>query len=412
MAQDTTEKASQRCLANGGQAWTDPKISKHETGWRYIVRNFTPAWFSANMGTGIASILLNTLPYNGKWLYWISVVLFAFNVLLFLIFLFITALRYLMYPDIFPVMVTHPAQSMFLGTFPMGLATIINMFCFVCVPAWGVWASYFAWGLWITDAVCSVLTCFVLPFIMMTRKSDIALSSMGAAWLLPVVSCVVCAASGAIVADVLPDSNYALGTIVVSYVLWGVGVPLALMIIVIFLMRLLLHKLPPKEILVSMFLPLGPLGQGSYGIQKLGQVSQNIFPKADVLRPGTGEVFEMLGFFIGLLLWAFGLLWLFFAVASIFRTRKFPFNLGWWAFTFPLGVYATSTCQLGREMPSRFFRVLGTIFSVCVVLLWMVVTCLTAKGVYNKSLFKAPCLADLREKQRRLREEQEHVEGK
>lgn len=103
----------------------------------------------------------------------------------------------------------------------------------------------------------------------MTRKSDIALSSMGAAWLLPVVSCVVCAASGAIVADVLPDSNYALGTIVVSYVLWGVGVPLALMIIVIFLMRLLLHKLPPKEVLVSMFLPLGPLGQGSYGYVSL-----------------------------------------------------------------------------------------------------------------------------------------------
>lgn len=118
------------------------------------------------MGTGIASILLNTLPYNGRWLYWISVVLFAFNVLLFIVFLLITALRYLMYPDIFPVMVTHPAQSMFLGTFPMGLATIINMFCFVCVPAWGVWASYFAWGLWITDAVFSVLTCFVLPFIM------------------------------------------------------------------------------------------------------------------------------------------------------------------------------------------------------------------------------------------------------
>lgn len=96
-------------------------------------------------------------------------------------------------------------------------------------------------------------------------------------------------------------------------------------------------------------------------IQKLGQVSQNIFPKTDILRPGTGDVFEMLGFFIGLLLWAFGLLWLFFAVASIIRTRKFPFNLGWWAFTFPLGVYATSTCQLGREMPSRFFRVLGTV---------------------------------------------------
>ncbi|KAB8077468.1 voltage-dependent anion channel [Aspergillus leporis] len=362
------------------------------------------------MGTGIASILLNTLPYNGTWLYWISVVLFALNVVLFVSFLLITALRYLLYPDIFPVMITHPAQSLFLGTFPMGLATIINMFCFVCVPVWGTWASYFAWGLWIMDAVISVLTCFVLPFIMMTRKSETVLSSMSAAWLLPIVACVVCAASGSIVADVLPDPQYALTTIVVSYILWGIGVPLALMIMVIYLMRLMLHKLPPKEIMVSMFLPLGPLGQGSYGIQKLGQVSQKIFPQTHTLRPGTGEIFEILGFFVGLLLWSFGLLWLFFAVASILRTRKFPFNLGWWAFTFPLGVYATSTCQLGREMPSRFFRVMGTVFSVCVVLLWIVVSWLTAKGMYNRSLFAAPCLVELRERQRR-KLERLHVEG-
>lgn len=118
------------------------------------------------MGTGIVSILLNTLPYNGHWLYWISVVIFAFNVLLFAVFLSLSILRYVVYPEIFPVMVTHPTQSLFLGTFPMGLATIINMFCFVCVPAWGEHASYFAWALWITDAVISVMTCLALPFIM------------------------------------------------------------------------------------------------------------------------------------------------------------------------------------------------------------------------------------------------------
>lgn len=123
-------------------------------------------WFSVNMGTGIVSILLNTLPYNGKWLYWISIVIFAFNVLLFGVFLSISVLRYLLYPDIFSVMVTHPAQSLFLGTLPMGLATIINMFCFACVPVWGEWASYFAWVMWIIDAVISVLTCFGIPFIM------------------------------------------------------------------------------------------------------------------------------------------------------------------------------------------------------------------------------------------------------
>lgn len=118
------------------------------------------------MGTGIVSILLNTLPYNGRWLYWISVIIFAFNVLLFAIFVTVTVLRYLVYPSIFPVMVTHPTQSLFLGTIPMGFATIINMFCFVCVPAWGVWASDFAWAMWVIDAAVSVLTCFGVPFIM------------------------------------------------------------------------------------------------------------------------------------------------------------------------------------------------------------------------------------------------------
>lgn len=125
------------------------------------------------MGTGIVSILLNTLPYNGRWLYWISVVIFALNVLLFAIFLFLSVLRYVLYPEIFPALVTHPTQSLFLGTFPMGLATITNMICFVCVPAWGAWASYVAWGLWIGNVVFSVTTCFVLMFIMYVLLSDL-----------------------------------------------------------------------------------------------------------------------------------------------------------------------------------------------------------------------------------------------
>ncbi|OJJ33507.1 hypothetical protein ASPWEDRAFT_53427 [Aspergillus wentii DTO 134E9] len=353
------------------------------------------------MGTGIVSILLNTLPYNGTWLYWISVIIFALNVLLFMLFLTITLIRYILWPDIFPVMVTHPSQSLFLGTIPMGFATIINMFCFVCVPAWGEWATYFAWAMWIVDAILSVLTCFGIPFIIITRKSEVTLPSMGAAWLLPIVACVVTAASGGIVASILPQPQYALATILASYILWGVGVPLALMVMAIYLQRLMLHKLPPKAIIVSTFLPLGPLGQGGFGIQKLGLSAREIFPLTNTLHPGTGEALNDMGFLLGLLLWAFGSLWLFFAVGSVLRMKSFPFNLGWWAFTFPLGVYSTCTVQLGRGLPSTFFAVLGTILSLCVVLLWAVVSGFTLRGIYNKTLFVAPCLKNLDEKRKR-----------
>ncbi|GKZ68537.1 hypothetical protein AnigIFM50267_003247 [Aspergillus niger] len=381
---------------SGQEPNSQSEVTKHDTGWRRVVRHFTPSWFSVTMGTGIVSILLNTLPYNGQWLYWISVVCFAFNVLLFAIGCIITFLRYTLYPEIFFAMIKHPVQSMFIGTFPMGFATIINMFCFVCVPAWGDWTRNFAWGLWIFDAIFSVITALSLPFLLMAHGSEMQLSSMTAVWLLPIVSCIVAASSGAIVADVLPDPQHALWTVLVSYVLWGIGLPLALMVMVIYLQRLTLHKLPPKAVIVSVFLPLGPLGQGGFGIMKLGQAAQEIFPKTQTLEAASGPIFYTMGFMIALILWSFGLVWLFFALASIARSKSFPFNIGWWGFTFPLGVYATSTCQMGKELPSEFFRVLGTILSLCVVVLWIVVSIGTLRGVVSGRLFFAPCLGDLK----------------
>ncbi|KAL5366637.1 malate permease [Aspergillus floccosus] len=369
--------------------------SKDDVGWRRIVRNFTPAWFSVNMGTGIVSILLNTLPYNGRWLYYTSIIIFALNVVYFAIFLAITLMRYILYPEIFRVMVTHPIQSLFVGTFPMGLATIINMFCFVCVPPWGDAAAYFIWGVWVFDAVVSILIAIGIPFILTTKDNGVDLSSITAAWLLPIVSCVVAAASGSIVADVLPNPQIAIGTILASYILWGIGVPLAMMVICVYLQRLMFYKLPPKGMLVSVFLPLGPLGQGSFGIQRLGRSAQTTFPKTNTLSASTGEILYSVGFLIGILLWAFGLVWLSLAVATLIQSRKFPFNMGWWAFTFPLGVFTTATCTIGQELPSRFFSVLGTILSVTVVILWLVVSYHTSCGIFRGDIFVAPCLKDL-----------------
>jgi tellurite resistance protein TehA-like permease len=189
------------------------------------------------------------------------------------------------------------------------------------------------------------------------------LKSMTAAWLLPIVAPIVAAATGAIVADVLPNPQHALITVIVSYILWGTGVPLAMAVLVVYFQRLTIHKLPPREVIVSVFLPLGPLGQGGYGIQKLGMVAMKIFPQTGTLSEVTtksGDILYVMGYLMALIMWGFGLVWLFFAFASISRS-KFPFNMGWWGFTFPLGVFTTSTVQMGMELPSAFFRVLGTV---------------------------------------------------
>lgn len=356
------------------------------------------------MGTGIVSILLHSLPYNDVWLHWLSIGIFVLNIILFVVFFLISLLRYILYPEIFVVMIRHPGQSLFVGTFPMGLATIINMTVFICVPAWGEPWPYVVWGLWWFDVVLSVLCCFSIPFATMYIHTA-TLQTMLATWLLPIVPPIVAAASGGIVASVLPNPQHALWTIITSYILWGMGVPLAMVILVIYFQSLTMYKPPPKEVIVSVLLPLGPLGQGGFAIMELGKMAMQVFPETNTLPLSpeigslvySGEILYVVGWLIAIVMWGFGTVWLLFAFATLTRNR-FPFNMGWWGFTFPLGVYTTSALQMAKELPSNFFEIIGVICSAIVVLLWIVVAGGTFWKAMTGEMFSAPCLKDLAEK--------------
>lgn len=115
----------------------------------------------------------------------------------------------------------------------------------------------------------------------MMHMIKLDLSSMTAVWLLPIVSPIVAAASGALVAEALVEISpeHALWTVITSYVMWGIGVPLAMMVTTIYLQRLTLHKLPPKAVIVSVFLPLGPLGQGGYGYDSPASSATLVFTR-------------------------------------------------------------------------------------------------------------------------------------
>ena len=111
---------------------------------------------------------------------------------------------------------------------------------------------------------------------------------MTAAWLLPIVATIVAAATGGIVANALPNEQHALWTILVSYILWGCGVPLAMFTMVVYFHRLTIYSLPPREVIVSFFLPLGPLGQGVFGIMTLGCDALSIFDKTRTVPLAEG----------------------------------------------------------------------------------------------------------------------------
>jgi tellurite resistance protein TehA-like permease len=124
------------------------------------------SWFIITMSTGVVAITLHQLPYNGHWLRVISTIFFITNLVLFLLFTVLTILRYALYPELIPKVLRHPHQSLFLATFPVGLATLINMVVLVCAPEWGHGWATFAWVLWWIDSLLALTTCFHLTFVM------------------------------------------------------------------------------------------------------------------------------------------------------------------------------------------------------------------------------------------------------
>ncbi|CAE6995530.1 Sulfite transporter Ssu2 [Pyrenophora teres f. teres] len=384
---------------------TSEALTKYDVGWRRVVRNFSPSWFSVTMGTGIVSLLFIAIPFKADWLFWLAVLFFALNTILFSFAFSISVFRYVVYPEIWTVMIADSTNSLFLGTIPMGFATLVSAWCSLCIPYWGPWTVTFAWVCWMIDSVIAVSVTISLTVLLISASNWQALDRITAAQLLPIAASIVAAGTGARVAEHLPNPEHALWTILASYIMWGMATPLSMTVLVMYYTRLALLKLPPREIVVSSYLPLGPLGMGGYSITHLGLVGRQVFPKTQFLAsiPVAGDVFFVLGVFIALIMWAFGLTWLCFALASIYKSRPFPFNMGWWGFTFPLGVMALSTIELGNIFPSLFFRVLGTVFAISVVFLWCVVAVGTARGAWKGHLFYAPCLKTcLRKKPREI----------
>jgi tellurite resistance protein TehA-like permease len=96
----------------------------------------------------------------------------------------------------------------------------------------------------------------------------------------------------------------------------------------------------------------------------------------------VGAVAQGLGTVAGLLLWGFGLWWLLLATLITIRYWRagVPFNLGWWGYTFPLGVYTVATFRLGTTLHLVFFGVTGTVLTVALAAMWLLVGAKTLSG--------------------------------
>ena len=355
-----------------------------------IVGAFAPNWFTVTMGTGVLALNLNQFPIALPGLHSLAVALWLVNIALFTLFSLLYAARFAFFFDGARRVFGHPVVSMFFGAIPMGLATIINGFLAFGPALLGATAISIAHALWWLDVALSLASGLLIPYLMVTRQEH-RLETMTAVWLLPVVAAEVAAASGALLATHLPNSD-AFVVIILSYALWAYSVPLAMSILVLLFLRLVLHKLPEREMGVSAWLSLGPIGTASLGLLLLGAAAPAIFTAHGL--GGLGQVAYGIGLIGGLMFWGYGVWWLGLAMLKTIRYLRegLPFNLGWWGFTFPLGVYTLATLALARLTQLEVFAVIGGVLALSLAALWAMVAVRTIRGAWHGALFVAPCL--------------------
>lgn len=361
-----------------------------------VILNFIPSWFAVNMGTGIISILLHMAPHSFRGLEQIALAFYVLNVVLFVLFSALSIVRYIMFPWVVWRMLSNPPICMFLGCVPMALCTVINATILMVVPICGPWIVVIVQVLWWLEVALTTLSSFAIP-ILMFNIHDLEMESMTATWLLPIVPAVVAPASGALVAGLVGPGS-ALVSIVVSYMLWGVGMGLSGIIMVLYFYRLAVHNIPDGEVVVSAFLPLGPFGMGGWTLMLLAHAGKDVFPAMSFAGSVTAAAdIWVVSVLVALILWGLGWWWLLHGLSSVLIRHYqggIVFTMGFWGFVFPLGVFTASTIALSEALPSIFLSWLAMVLIVILLLLWCFVAAGTVINVVNGKLLMGPCLQE------------------
>nr|VWP00257.1 Mitochondrial division protein 1 [Ganoderma boninense] len=288
---------------------------------------------------------------------------------------------------LFPTLDTesrHPAQSLFMGCFPMGAATLINSALNINQD-WGFGGTPFIWtlwGFWWLDAAFSYAIAFGMIYTMMTRH-DHSVNKMTATWLLPVVTLIVASSSGGLLSHaLLPHSTtVALFTSAFSFTMVIIGLSFALMMITVYLLRL--------------------ITSGGFSLLVNGQDLSEILPlhmgdEFPTIALAGQMVFA--GCFLGAyVLFSMGVAWILLAIVTIFHVRaevKLPFSMAYWGLIFPNGVFALCCVQLAKVLNSPAFRAIGATWSCIVFLLWLTVFVRSIPSFIDGSMFKAPYVPD------------------
>ncbi|MCV7281586.1 TDT family transporter [Mycolicibacterium flavescens] len=350
------------------------------------LQHLGPNWFASVMGTGIVATAGATLPVNVPGLHVFSRVVWVFAAVLLVVLAVAVGAQRIRHPVAARGYVRNPQMTHFYGAAPMALLTVASGSLLLGKDLLGERVAVdLAWVLWTAGTIGGLFTAATIPFLMFTQLHVEPDAAFGG-WLMPVVPPMVSAASGALLIPHMAPGTGRATMLYGCYAMFGLSLIAALIIITMIWSRLALYGTSGTARVPTLWIVLGPLGQGITAAGLLGAQAALAVPAE---LAAAMNVFAVL---FGVPVWGFAVLWIVLATQLTVRTmrRGMPFALTWWSLTFPVGTFVTGTTQLAKHTGLPAFAVAAAIAYVGLLGTWALVAVRTARHSVGGALFVAP----------------------
>ncbi|MBO8158192.1 C4-dicarboxylate ABC transporter [Thermosyntropha sp.] len=347
-----------------------------------IIKNFSPAWFAAVMGTGG---LANVVYIWGKsWIpaYNLGVILAWLTAALFVIFLIPWILRWILYYDEVKKDLYHPLLRNFFATMPIAImvvATNVNLMGKSFFSA--EFILKFLLIVWIVGILGAFLIGVWATFIMM-KEENTSPQMMNFAWFIPPVGNIIIPLVGSPLVAMLYQKGIAWANTawLINLTFYGVGFFLFIFVGSVIFNRLVRHALSPAGMTPSFWILLGPVGVGVLSLMGIADTGKML---GFIVNPDILYIFAFI-------LWGFGF-WAFVQVLVLtidyVKQGSIPFSLSWWAFVFPLAVYTMSALKVGHYFNSGLVHGYAGLLTLLLFFFWVISFAKTLKGIGDGSLF-------------------------
>lgn len=348
----------------------------------HVIKYLVPGWFAVIMGTGgLGNILFlwqDTFT-PGKHL---GITLALLAISLYILVLIPWSLRWFLYYDYVLRDLHNPVAVNFFVTMPVATTIIGTNIYFI-------WSAYLNSSLvfalcflcWIIAIIGVTFFTFYTTFRMIKMEISPNPETMNFSWIMaPIANMAVLLIGNPVLSMTINYyPHWATSVLVTNIALLGIGFFLFIFISAIIFVRLAQYPLPPVEMTPSFGIFLSAVGLAVSAIVDTAKNSHAMGMLTTV----------DLSYIAAAVIWGFGI-WI---VGIIFiicihqlRNSRLPFNLGWWAFIFPLAAYTMASQKIASYFLTPLTSGYTLFLTILLVLLWIYTFGQTVIGIIKGKL--------------------------